>query len=324
MLSSIAGWRSYNRMLHFLVSGTNRGPLRRYLRNWGRPLWGDVRILSYETLGDASRLPNGTYIFCDTDLLPPCQAAVANTAWETLAARGAGARLLNRPDRIASRYQLLRVLSDSGRNAFNVYRIDEIDDQLRYPVFLRHATEHTGALSPLLANRHALEKAIADVLSTGCDGSELLVTEFLDTSRDGLFRKYAAVRVGDTIIAHHIMFAREWIVKGPSLVSAEIVSEERGFQLTNPHRSEIADVFRLARIDYGRVDYGLLGDEIQVWEINTNPTLLYPPKIYEDAQMEAKRWFADRLNQALRAVDDDKRSAGFRERLRSYWDLHRK
>ena len=29
----------------------------------------------------------------------------------------------------------------------------------------------------------------------------------------------------------------------------------------------------MARIDYGRIDYGVLAGEPQVWEINTNPTI---------------------------------------------------
>ena len=33
------------------------------------------------------------------------------------------------------------------------------------------------------------------------------------------------------------------------------------------------EIFRLAQIDYGRIDYGLLGDDLQVWEINTHPSV---------------------------------------------------
>ena len=43
---------------------------------------------------------------------------------------------------------------------------------------------------------------------------------------------------------------------------------------TNPHEAELRAIFKLARIDYGRIDYGIKDGQIQVWEINTNPMLL--------------------------------------------------
>ena len=33
-------------------------------------------------------------------------------------------------------------------------------------------------------------------------------------------------------------------------------------------------MFQIAGIDYGRIDYSMLDGEPQVWEINTNPTVL--------------------------------------------------
>ncbi len=38
----------------------------------------------------------------------------------------------------------------------------------------------------------------------------------------------------------------------------------------NPHEPELREIFRLAKIQYGRVDYSILNGTIQVWEINTN------------------------------------------------------
>ena len=32
--------------------------------------------------------------------------------------------------------------------------------------------------------------------------------------------------------------------------------------------------FRLAQIDYGKIDYAMLGDRLQIWEINTNPRVI--------------------------------------------------
>ena len=46
------------------------------------------------------------------------------------------------------------------------------------------------------------------------------------------------------------------------------------FTMSNPHEHELRRIFSTARIEYGRIDYALLGERIQVWEINTNPGFL--------------------------------------------------
>jgi hypothetical protein len=40
------------------------------------------------------------------------------------------------------------------------------------------------------------------------------------------------------------------------------------------HREKIAEVFRIAGIDYRRIDHGVKDGRIQVWEINTNPMVM--------------------------------------------------
>ena len=56
----------------------------------------------------------------------------------------------------------------------------------------------------------------------------------------------------------------------------EVLERERRYVETNPHEREIREIFRLARIDYGNIDYSILGDRLHVWEINTNPNILSP------------------------------------------------
>ena len=71
------------------------------------------------------------------------------------------------------------------------------------------------------------------------------------------------------------------------------------------------DVFRLANIEFGRVDYGFCRGALQVWEINTNPTLGRNPRagpartdpqyraLVEPGRLVFHRQFAE----ALRALD---------------------
>ena len=44
----------------------------------------------------------------------------------------------------------------------------------------------------------------------------------------------------------------------------------------NPHQRELRAVFAEAGIDYGRIDYGVGPHGLEVWEINTNPTIVWP------------------------------------------------
>jgi hypothetical protein len=170
---------------------------------------------------------------------------------------------------------------------------------------VRHALEHKGAFTPLLPDAAELDAAIAGLTAAGHDRDALMIVEFLETAGpDGLYRKYSATVVGERVIAHHIMFGRDWEVKGPSLAEPEMLAEERAYQLANPHEAALRALFRRARIEYGRVDYAVQGGTLQVWEINTNPTLLYPPDRYVEAQMPAKHWFVERLDAAFLALED--------------------
>ncbi len=64
----------------------------------------------------------------------------------------------------------------------------------------------------------------------------------------------------------------DWVVWGETAVSTpEVLERERHNMETNPHERELRDIFRLARIDYGKIDYSLLDGRLQIWEINTNP-----------------------------------------------------
>src|SRR5690606_18338516 len=113
----------------------------------------------------------------------------------------------------------------------------------------------------------------------------------------------AATIVGERIVPHHVMFGRDWEVKAPSLVAPALLDEHRAYQHANPHQARLRELFRLARVEWGRIDYALHDGALQVWEINTNPTLLSSPRRYVAAQLPARRAFARRLDGALRALD---------------------
>jgi hypothetical protein len=264
-----------------------------------------VRILTYEDSPRASALPDGTFVFADVDRLPPDTTASAAELWDALAARGPRVRLLNRPGGSMRRFELLRALRERGSNRFDVRQLHEPRADLRFPVFVRDSLEHRGALTPLLPDAATLDAALAELRGAGRRDDELLIVEFVDTSGpDGIYRKYAAMVVGERVLAHHVMFGHAWEVKAPSLAEPAMIGENRAFQLANPHEPRLRELFRLARIEWGRVDYAVLEGGLQIWEINTNPTLLSSPRRYNEAQRPAKLWFADQVVAAMLALDD--------------------
>jgi hypothetical protein len=216
-------------------------------------------------------LREGTYIFAATDQLTPADTNVAAAVWQALADSGRPVRLLNHPSRSLRRYELLRTLYERGVNRFNVYRLTEVRMPERYPVFLREESVHGGWKSGLLRNRQELDAALDALDRSGRSREGTLLVEFCDTAdTGGLYRRYTAFIVGDRIFPKNMRFSRHWVLNDADLETADSVREEREYVFGNPHREQLRELFRLARIEYGRLDYGLLDGHIQVWEINTN------------------------------------------------------
>ncbi len=90
-----------------------------------------------------------------------------------------------------------------------------------------------------------------------------------------------------------------------SVKTPEVLEKERRYMETNPHERELRAIFRRARIDYGRIDYSMLGDRLQVWEINTNPIFLPRPDKIEIERKGIHRQFAERAAAAFAEIDVD-------------------
>lgn len=295
----------------YLVTAEHAYTMGSFLDSWGAAWRHRIRVVSYADalappatgfrarLRGVRRLPQrATWIFSDVERLTPAVATAAAGLWERLAA--AGARLLNHPTRSMRRYELLRTLRATGRNRFGVYRADEVRRPERYPVFVRDEHEHAGSRTPLLADEAALEAALADLLSSGTSREDKLVVEFCDTAdAAGLYRKYSAFVVDGRILPRHLFFARAWQVKVAAQYEPECLEEERRYVATNPHETALREIFALARIDWGRIDYAMLDDAVQVWEINSNPMILTPAHVEDVARRPVHDAFAARLEREL-------------------------
>jgi hypothetical protein len=300
-------------VIHFVVRHATRWGIDDYLASWGRPMADRIATVSYEDLLTRTQLETGTYIFTQKDELLPSELDLATLVWAQL--EGApGVRLLNHPQHAMGRLELLQTLHREGINEFTAARATDDPRSLRYPVFLREERRHTGALSPLLHSSSELDRALGHLLFRGWRRSDLLAVEFCDTADgEGVFRKYSAYVVGGVVIGRGILHSGHWMVKSATKATDERrAREELEFVEACPHRAWLADVAKLASIDYGRVDYGVKGERPQAWEINLHPTLV-PSTDGSPAAVEAQRLrrparaaFFRQFHEVLGAIDAER------------------
>ncbi len=318
-------------MIHFVVGAEGSFSIRYYLEEEGSALRDTMRVVLYDDLARLDRLPLGTWVFTEIDRLSEAERDMVTVACEGLAPAKDAARVMNQPRRMLLRHDLLRAAHDAGMNRFRSWLATEVvfghgrraagkdgsvaASALRYPVFVRFVNRHTGNLTPLLDSPRQLEAAIASLMSARHRLDDLLVVEFCDTKDEhGVYRKYSAYKIGDRVLPRYLECSRDWMVKWDWRIFDRVrADEETRYLETNPHESWIRQIFELAGIDYGRVDYSVLDGDPQAWEINTNPTIgrgpgprvPYRPDVaaYKEMLAPAFGAFYEKFEDAWRAVD---------------------
>jgi hypothetical protein len=303
-------------VIHFVVTEKGSFSIRGYLKEDGIALAGRMRVVLYKELAHMRRLPLGTWVFTEPDQLDAPRRELATLVAERLTAAGPGVRILNDPRQVRLRAELLGAAHAVGINEHRAWPATDVPlESVRYPVFVRFANQHIGNLTPVLHSPPSLADALASLAADGMPRDELLVVEFADTKDDnGIYRKYSAYNVGGRIIAKALEQSRDWMVKWDYRVfDRQRADEELAYCEANPDEEWIREMFRLARIDYGRIDYGMLHGKPQLWEINTNPTIgrgpnrerVRRPEVIEYKKMIAsgRAAFYERFVEAWAAVD---------------------
>lgn len=284
-------------MIFYLSTQHDPYTLEPYLQERGKHWQNRIKIIHYEHIGRFNGLPVGTYIFTDFDRLGANQLNVVKHLHDHLSKQRPDLQLLNNPNQFVGRFDLLRTLYEQGKNNFNVYRYDELDQEIRFPVFIRLERDHMGSRSVLIENRNDLNQAVVDALMSGAAPDNLMIVEFEDCRQeDGDVRKYSALRWGGYYAARSIIINSDWMQKVQPQKGipypAGKVAEEDKYLRTNPHLNQVRSVFEIANIQYGRIDYGVKDGQIQVWEINTNPRCFTPI----DKQIPERMHFDDLLS----------------------------
>jgi hypothetical protein len=298
-------------MIYYLVMQRQTNAMQSFLSSWGGALAERVRVIPYESILAGDDVPGrGTYIFSNINAirrLPDSARARIQGLHDELAAANGARKVLNNPARSLSRYELLRELHARGLNDFDVYRVGMRGVPRRYPVFIRNAGGPEWQAPPLLRDVVEYQAAVMG-LNWRRRGAldELIAVELCDTSGGkGVFRKYGAFVVRDAVVPRHLLFSRTWMVKLAELVEPAMVEEELAYMRDNPHAAALLERARLAGIDYGRIDYAMKGDRLQVWEINTNSMITMPMGTARSVRDDVQRQFVPMMTRALLALDTD-------------------
>ncbi|HWD41265.1 MAG TPA: hypothetical protein VG944_20645 [Fimbriimonas sp.] len=290
-------------MINHIVTAEFDYTVRDFAKTWAREISRRFQTIHTHLLAGVVKLPAGAYLFTDMERQAGLQRELQAQIYDQLAAAGDSVRLLNHPTRSLMRFDLLTMLYEKGINPYRCFRGFEIPSDLRFPAFVRQENDHHGSRTPLLHSWSDLEEAFIRLSLQGIPTEQMLTVEFCDVSQDGLYVKYAAQRIGDRVINRHVLPSTDWIVKGTNTNNPEFVQREIEYVHANPHEEALRQIFDLANIQFGRLDYSFFGSKIVVWEINTNPSFFTEGSEKFEVRLPVHIHFAERAKEAFLEID---------------------
>ena len=260
--------------------------------------------MSYERALTAAALPPATFVFTDLDRLTRQGLDRAAACHRRL--RRAGMRVLNDPARFLDRFRLLQALRAAGINPFTAWRATPDLVPPRWPVFVRRIRGHHGPRSGLIHDLGHLRREIAAALAAGTAPDDLIVVEYCaEPLPCGFFCKFSVFRLGEAVFAEACVFHDGWVAKRGELRfdRPDLDAGELRVVHENPHGRAMAPVFALAGVEYGRVDFGMVGGRPAVYEINTNPYIELDDEAATPLQRETLRVVGRNYLAALARLD---------------------
>ena len=240
---------------------------------WARDIAPHLKIIPYSEAARIRSFGPGTFIFTDFDRVPePARGRIGKLA-NHLEAHGC--RVLNDPNSALGRYDLLKALHREGINDFDVHRLSQWKEVSRFPVFIRHEDDHKVPVPDLIADKAKLAEAASRLAAGDNDLEHQIIVGMGNVpGADGRYRKYSAFRVGVEIYPADISISDQWWIKY-SNSDDSVRDQEEGsrFISENPHHGQLERIFAIANVEYGRADYCVIDDRVQLFEINTNPTI---------------------------------------------------
>jgi hypothetical protein len=302
-------------MIYYVSTERFSSTIRRFLKFHGKAVGGELRSLTWEEIFFERGGPVGHYIFTDFDRLSRYELDCAAAFALALQRAEPTVRILNHPLDALERFPLLTMLHKAGVNDFTATRLEGGGRPPSYPVFIRAEDGFFGPETDIIRDDAEFDVALADLKRRGLPlRGRIAIGYAAEPGEDGYFRKYAAFNVDGTIIPTHLLRSRTWVVKNHVVengwierrdeiyrLSRTAVEEELTFVRDNPHGETLARAFSIAGIDFGRADYGIVNGRVQVYEINTNPSLPGPPK--PDVRELRHKFMRNHFIEAIRALE---------------------
>lgn len=272
-------------MIYFILSKQNSHTINRYLSQRGASLQHEIGVILYEDLLPLKELDCCVLIFTDLDIIEDHQLNTACKIYDEIRKQNPELTIFNNPHHVKLRYQLLRSLYNSGINSFNVYRVNDELNDVRFPVFIRKENNHLGALTPLLENRKALNTSLLSLELQGWDRSQLLIVEYENVKTpDGYYIRYAALRIGNELFPYLIDYDQQWVAKyvdSPLKETDDYAKTYLDFSSNFKEKDILMKIFEDASIEYGRIDYCYFNGKLVIWEINLNPDFEHKDDVHK-------------------------------------------
>ncbi|MFI5426711.1 hypothetical protein [Aeromicrobium sp. UC242_57] len=96
------------------------------------------------------------------------------------------------------------------------------------------------------------------------------------------------LKIGDRLLPRHVLFSDDWVTKMTDVAEPWTNDEECAYIENFADEQLVDEAFRLAGLDYGRIDYGFVDGRLQVWEINTNPVVLQRREVVKPVRLQSQ------------------------------------
>lgn len=254
----------------------------------------ELRMIGYPSLFAVKSPPSGVYILTDYERLTNEEIEKLKHTVNTLLSASLNSLILNHPQSVLERIDMLKAQHAASINNYSVYRFGDDLSGGRFPMFVRWSDKHKGPATGLLYNAEEVHDAMA-FLATQAPSrvNKIFAAEYCaEPNSQGQFVVYGGFRAGKDVLGSNRNLSETWdesqiwnlLLTNAQSVD-EYINESLDFARNFPHSPELNRAFEVAGVDYGRADYAVVGGRVNIYEINTNPRTVRTsfPRLFEQS-----------------------------------------
>jgi len=268
-----------------------------------------IKHKTYNWLFRTFRIPAATYIFAAVDRLDFNERRLAGKVYRHINAAGKGYKALNDPAHAKGRFALLRGLYEAGMNDFNAYEGSSNPHPARFPVFIRRGHNSGAPLGGLINSQAELDAAIKRLSRQAEPLGDLVVIEYCaEQLAPGVFQKVSLHYINGCKFQSYTYYDDQWIVKYGlrNFMSDKEHLADRERMHANVYADHFERVFQLAKIEYGRADFGFYCGRPQTYEINFHPICGFSKSLAPNTiRQENEEFIVRQRVAALIELDED-------------------